>query len=105
MIKYEGTEVKTWATARAWNGQAFECFMCNRHFRSLNALNKHLTSPAHEEKKYRCPHSYSGCGKEFPTLSSLCQHVESEICEIRRFNSQFQRQIEDLTNNMKRITS
>lgn len=109
MIGYGGggqpEVITTWATERSWNGRAYECFLCHREFRLLTALNQHLASPAHEakDKKYRCPRSIAGCGREFTLLSSLCQHVESEQCEIRRFNEHFQKQIEDLTNNMKRI--
>ena len=102
MIEYD-TEVKIWATERSWNGRAYECFLCHREFRALDDLNRHFASPVHEEKKYHCPRAYSGCGKEFQLLSSLCQHVENGSCGMRRFNNHFQRHIEDLTNNFKRI--
>ncbi|KZT69383.1 hypothetical protein DAEQUDRAFT_669706 [Daedalea quercina L-15889] len=95
--------VTTWATERAWNGRAYECFMCHREFKALVSLNKHLASPAHEEKMYRCPRGYEGCGAEFSTLSALSQHVESERCGIRRFNNQIQNYLGDLTSNMKRL--
>ncbi|KZT69380.1 hypothetical protein DAEQUDRAFT_726665 [Daedalea quercina L-15889] len=95
--------VVTWATERAWNGWKYECFLCHREFHTLAALNQHLASPAHEDKMYRCPRGYSGCGAEFKTLSALCQHVESEQCNIRRFNRKMQDYLGDLTSNMKRL--
>lgn len=98
-----GQSVTTWATERAWNGVRYECFLCHREYRTLESLNQHLASPAHEEKMYRCPRGYSGCGAEFKTLSALCQHVESEQCNIRRFNSKMQNYLGDLTSNMKRL--
>ncbi|TFY58714.1 hypothetical protein EVJ58_g6247 [Rhodofomes roseus] len=107
MIAYgeggSGRSTTTWATDLAWNGSAFECFLCHHEYRSLQALNQHLASPAHEERMYRCPRGYSGCGAEFSTLSALCQHVESERCDIRRFNSQMQNYLGDLTSNMRRL--
>lgn len=96
--------VPTWATERSWNGSMYECFLCHRECRTLDALNQHLASPAHEEKMYRCPRGYSGCGTEFKTLSALCQHVESEMCNIRRFNRKIQNYLTDLTSNMKMLT-
>jgi len=95
--------VETWATERAWNGSAYECFMCHRQYRTLVSLNQHLASPAHEERKYQCPRGHEGCGAEFRTLSALCQHVESEQCDIRRFNSQIQNYLGGLTSNMRRL--
>ncbi|TFY58713.1 hypothetical protein EVJ58_g6246 [Rhodofomes roseus] len=98
-----GQTIATWATGRAWNGLRYECFLCHREYRTLEALNQHLASPAHEKKMYRCPRGYSGCGAEFKTLSALCQHVESEQCSIRRFNTKVQDYLGDLTSNMKRL--
>ena len=95
--------VTTVATKRSWNGQAYECFLCHREFRSLNALNQHLASPVHEEKMYRCPLGYAGCGAEFKALSTLCRHVEHGTCGIRRFNCQVQDYLGDLTNNMRKL--
>jgi hypothetical protein len=72
------------ATNQAWNGYAFECYFCHREFHSLDALNKHIRSPIHEQKIYRCPGR--GCGREYKLLSGLVQHVESESCGIMRFS-------------------
>ena len=95
--------VSTLATERSWNGQAYECFLCHREFKTLVGLNDHLRSPVHEERMYRCPLGYAGCGAEFKALSALCQHVESETCGIRRFNRQMQDYLGDLTRNMNRL--
>lgn len=73
------------ATDRSWNGNAFECYLCNRDFTQLAHLNQHLNSPRHQEKIYRCPRS--DCPKEFSTLSAIMQHVESQSCEAYRFRA------------------
>lgn len=74
---------ETIATARSWNGSGYQCYLCQREFNSLRGLNSHLSSPAHEQKIYRCPGR--GCGGEFKLLSGLVQHVESERCGVMRF--------------------
>ncbi|KAI9051551.1 hypothetical protein LZ554_004597 [Drepanopeziza brunnea f. sp. 'monogermtubi'] len=84
MLTMPGYEnVETVATERAWNGSAYACYLCTRKFASLRALNSHLSSPAHEEKVYRCPGG--GCGRNYTLLSGLIQHVESESCGVMRF--------------------
>jgi hypothetical protein len=60
-----------WATDRAWNGWAFECFLCHSTFATLVDLNKHLQSPRHEEKIYRCPKSTSSLGRSAGCVSML----------------------------------
>lgn len=65
------------ATNQAWNGQSWECYLCHRGYGSVRALNQHLNSPAHAQKAYHCPNS-RGCFKEFATLASLFNHLESE---------------------------
>ena len=85
-----------WATSRAWNGRAYECYLCGKGFRALDALNAHLKSPVHAQKRYRCPRRWGGCGAEFVTLSGFCQHVESEQCGVRRFKRKMDRIIDDL---------
>ena len=84
-----------WATERSWNGVAYECFLCYSTFRILADLNKHLKSPRHADRIYRCPKS--DCRIEFSTLSGLCQHVENGSCGVRQF-----RQVRD---TMDRLTS
>ncbi|RPD63533.1 hypothetical protein L227DRAFT_543513 [Lentinus tigrinus ALCF2SS1-6] len=93
-----------WATNRAWNGHAFECYLCHRTFSSLTALNAHLRSPAHDDKFYRCPNAWKGCGQEFRTLSAFLQHFESGRCEVYRFRSQMDRFVEGLSKGAMRLT-
>ena len=59
---------------------------CNKHFRKLDALNRHLNSPAHDVSQFKCP----GCGKEFKLISGFVQHVEGRTC-----TSSVSRQLED----------
>lgn len=73
------------ANQRSWNGDAYECYLCNREFSRLEDLNRHLNSPRHQEKIYRCPRS--DCRKEFTTLSGIMQHVESQSCDAYRFRA------------------
>jgi hypothetical protein len=75
--------VETWATERSWNGEAYECFLCGWTFETLGRLNKHLQSPRHADKVYRCPKA--DCRAEFSRLSGLCQHVEGGTCGVTRF--------------------
>ncbi|PIL25652.1 transcription factor [Ganoderma sinense ZZ0214-1] len=79
------TVTGAWATARAWNGARYECYLCHRTFAALPDLNQHLNSPAHASRAYRCPGAWRGCGATFRTLSGFCQHVESEQCGVHRF--------------------
>ena len=90
-----------WATELSWNGEWYECFLCNAEFRTLDSLNRHLQSPRHDSKIYRCPKS--DCRKEFVTLSGLCQHVEGGSCGVRMF-SQVRNTMKSLTGGFNRIT-
>ncbi|KAI0299998.1 hypothetical protein B0F90DRAFT_1810532 [Multifurca ochricompacta] len=67
-----------WATERSWNGEAYECFLCQDEFNALSGLNQHL-----QDNIYKCPKP--DCGNEFRTLSGLCQHVESGTCGVKSF--------------------
>ncbi|KIK30008.1 hypothetical protein PISMIDRAFT_672021 [Pisolithus microcarpus 441] len=73
------------ATVGSWNGRAYECVLCHSQFKALSDLNRHLTSPRHQSKIYKCP--LSTCGVRFRTLSALCQHIESERCGIMKFQA------------------
>ncbi|KAG0578399.1 hypothetical protein M758_4G017700 [Ceratodon purpureus] len=64
------------ATARSYNGRAFECYLCSREFGSLVSLNQHLNSGAHSTKDFRC----KKCGFTATWLSGLIGHVETEKC-------------------------
>ncbi|KIJ66503.1 hypothetical protein HYDPIDRAFT_109547 [Hydnomerulius pinastri MD-312] len=76
-------EVDYIATDGSWNGRAYECVLCHSLFGALRDLNRHLASPRHQDKIYRCP--LDTCRMNFSTLSALCQHVESERCGVAKF--------------------
>ena len=99
----EGEVTGEWATERAWNGAAYECYWCHHTFATLRALNAHLRSPAHAEKIYRCPPRQSGCGAEFGTLSAFCQHMESGSCDVFRFKKAFERLLDRFPTSVGRL--
>lgn len=90
--------IDTWATNAAWNGRSYKCYFCPREFRTLPDLNKHLKSPAHEQKIYKCPK----CAVRFTLFSGLVQHVESESCGISRFR-EVKMAMDRITNNLTRM--
>ncbi|KAH7924474.1 hypothetical protein BV22DRAFT_505510 [Leucogyrophana mollusca] len=73
------------ATGAAWNGRAYECIICHSEFRALDDLNRHMASPRHQDKVYRCP--LDTCCAHFVTLSGLGQHIESEKCGVSKFKA------------------
>ncbi|KAG6811273.1 hypothetical protein H0H92_008267 [Tricholoma furcatifolium] len=77
------TTTTYYATAAAWNGSRYECYLCHSGFTTLHGLNQHLASPRHQQGVYVCPQAT--CRASFKTLSGLCQHVESERCGVHRF--------------------
>ncbi|THV00616.1 hypothetical protein K435DRAFT_656811 [Dendrothele bispora CBS 962.96] len=89
------------ANERAWNGRAYECYLCHNTFRTLAGLNQHLASPRHQEKIYLCP--LSTCRQRFPTLSGLCQHIESQKCGVAKFRI-VQRTLDDVMGKMRMLT-
>lgn len=63
------------------------CGLCLSAFRTVRGLNEHLLSPRHNhpgaatgEKPYKCPNT--ACGKQYPTLSAVMQHVKSDVCQV-----------------------
>ncbi|PFH49801.1 hypothetical protein AMATHDRAFT_62436 [Amanita thiersii Skay4041] len=94
-------ERKLIATGAAWNGEAYECYLCHSTYRTLSALNQHLSSPRHEDKMYICP--LNTCRSRFSCLSSLVQHIESEYCGVSKFKS-VQNAMDNIIGQMKRIT-
>ena len=74
------TTSQLFATEASFNGSHYICpFMidCRRKkFKSLHALNKHLSSPAHDEDEFKCP----GCHTVFKLISGFIQHIETRIC-------------------------
>ncbi|KAE8154339.1 hypothetical protein BDV25DRAFT_116490 [Aspergillus avenaceus] len=73
------------ATHNAFNGSSWECYVCHRKFRCIKSLNAHLNSPVHKQNLYHCPNLSSRCSKQFTTLASLLNHLESESCGLMRF--------------------
>ncbi|KAK0189392.1 hypothetical protein F5146DRAFT_1224518 [Armillaria mellea] len=71
------------ATERAFNGKAYECYLCHAEFSTLRSLNLHLNSLVHDANEFKCPQKR--CGKKFKVVSSLIQHIESESCGLARF--------------------
>ncbi|KAL8776439.1 MAG: hypothetical protein Q9213_008273 [Squamulea squamosa] len=67
------------------------CPASSRGFRTMQALENHLASPAHAPKIFHCPVNVMSSEKEekqtealikeFSTLSGLTQHVESGACD------------------------
>ncbi|ESZ97220.1 hypothetical protein SBOR_2385 [Sclerotinia borealis F-4128] len=55
LLEYPSSNTPSIATQRSWNGQYYECYLCSRQCTTLQALNQHLQSPAHEQKVYHCP--------------------------------------------------
>lgn len=73
------------ATQDAWNGDAWECYLCHREFNSRQSLTQHLNSSVHKQLVYHCPNFR--CGKESSTLAGLFNHLESESCNYMRFQA------------------
>ncbi|RXW18576.1 hypothetical protein EST38_g7275 [Candolleomyces aberdarensis] len=96
------SEVTYSATGAAWNGYAYECYLCHNEFHSLPALNQHLASPRHLNKAYICP--LSSCRERFNTLSGLCQHIESERCGVLRF-APVRQALDGFVSGMRTITA
>ena len=76
------------ASEQAFNGTSYECYLCHRGFRTLASLNTHLSSAAHDVDEFKCPK----CSVKFKLISSLIQHIETEVCGLARF-----KQVEDHT--------
>lgn len=86
------------ANENSWNGVGYECYLCHRNFRLLAGLNQHLNSAAHKSNVYHCPNRGS-CSKQFTTLASLFNHLESEGCGFMRFE-QAQRTYQNVTESL-----
>ena len=82
-IDHDNLCIRYTANHRAYNGCAWECYMCHSEFSTVEQLNNHLNSPVHKEKIYHCPNKK--CRREFSTLAALFNHLESETCAFIRF--------------------
>ncbi|OJJ43192.1 hypothetical protein ASPZODRAFT_74616 [Penicilliopsis zonata CBS 506.65] len=100
-IEWHG-EVEYSASDMAYNGNAWECYLCHREFNARSSLNQHLTSPTHKQNVYHCPNRRGACGKEFSTLAALCNHLESGSCAYMRFDN-VQNCMADVLHNRRRI--
>ncbi|KAI2616809.1 hypothetical protein GGR54DRAFT_222853 [Hypoxylon sp. NC1633] len=89
------------ATSRAWNGWAYECYLCHRDFSTLHSLNQHLSSPTHQQSLYHCPNRH-GCDRDFATLAALMNHLESESCGYTKFEN-VQNCVKDIVSSARRI--
>ncbi|CAA7264920.1 unnamed protein product [Cyclocybe aegerita] len=89
------------ATAASWNGDGYECYLCDKVHQSLAALNQHLASPRHQKKFYIC--RGPKCSQRFNTLSGLIQHVESEKCGILKIRA-VRDAMDNVLGRMARIT-
>ncbi|KAJ5158992.1 Zinc finger C2H2 [Penicillium coprophilum] len=91
-------------TDNAWNGSFWVCYICKRGFNSRQALGSHVNSPVHKEKVYHCLNR--GCRKEFHSLASLFNHLESESCGFVRFDGvqQVHKRLNDAIMGRRMIT-
>ena len=98
------TEITYMAGPSSWNDyrQGYECYLCHTLYGALARLNQHLASAKHKAKIYFCP--LDSCKNRFPTLSGLCQHIESEKCGVSRFRA-VQTAMDGLLGKMKRLTN
>ena len=68
------------ATEASFNGTHYICpFMIDcrkKKFKSLYALNRHLSSPVHDDDQFKCP----GCHTVFKLISGFIQHIETRVC-------------------------
>jgi hypothetical protein len=62
----------------------YDCRRCSAEFKSLAALNTHLSSAVHAWRPdlYQCPHH--GCPKQFGLFSALVDHFEGGQCGARQ---------------------
>ncbi|GAA5979033.1 hypothetical protein JCM5350_004211 [Sporobolomyces pararoseus] len=105
------TQPQLYATEASYSyyDGAYKCYLDNKLFGTLRALNQHLSSGAHAymtndggEKLYRCPHR-RGCGREFTSLSGLVSHIERASCGVRELPG-VRQTIDSVMGGMKRLT-
>ncbi|KAL1954016.1 hypothetical protein VTO42DRAFT_1837 [Malbranchea cinnamomea] len=84
-IEWVQETVQYTSTGQAFNGHAWECYLCHRQFNTDRSLNSHLNSPTHKQKVYHCPNARGRCVRKFVSLAGLFNHLESESCSFMRF--------------------
>ncbi|KAJ5949262.1 hypothetical protein N7454_000846, partial [Penicillium verhagenii] len=84
---HEEEHIEYVPTQRAFNGRMWESYICHKEFGTSRALTQHINSPIHKHKIYHCPNFR--CGKEFTALAALFNHLESESCNMMRFENVF----------------
>lgn len=86
------------------------CPTCRRFFNSFNALQDHLSSPAHSPKVFYCPvflfpnedrGKASGLLRNFSTLSGLMQHLEIGACQGG--DKTFRKVVEYIENSLQKM--
>ncbi|KDR70427.1 hypothetical protein GALMADRAFT_254864 [Galerina marginata CBS 339.88] len=86
------------ATQSSFNGKTYGCSLCRKKFRTLQGLNGHLNSPAHDEAEFRCPK----CKTKFKLISGFIQHLESRSCGLAK-TTEIKHYFEDLTGQFSRL--
>ena len=98
------TTSQLFATEASFDGSHYICpFMieCRRKkFKSLQALNKHLSSPAHDDDQFTCPR----CHTVFKLISGFIQHIETRICVDATGSATFE-QIETQIESLAHVLS
>jgi hypothetical protein len=72
------------ATQQAYNGSAWQCYLCPNAFDTVALLNNHVNSSVHRQEIYHCTNP--SCAQQFPSLSQLFGHLEVDRCSFMRFD-------------------
>ncbi|OAL48484.1 hypothetical protein IQ07DRAFT_543416 [Pyrenochaeta sp. DS3sAY3a] len=100
LLTFQESDVETIATGAAFNGSSYECYLCHREFNSLRGLNQHLNSPTHSQSLYHCPNR--SCARDFVSLASMFNHLESESCSFIRFEK-VQENVQNIITGRQRL--
>ncbi|KAF3939375.1 hypothetical protein ABW19_dt0207944 [Dactylella cylindrospora] len=65
------------ADLRAWKCPFPDC---GRKFAVITGFEQHLNSGTHNMKSFVCP----GCKSKFTTTSAMLQHIESNVCRLKK---------------------
>lgn len=86
------------ATESAFNGNGYECHICNKVFHTLSSLDRHSNSPAHDDEEFQCPK----CNKKFTLTSGLVSHLESGSCGLSGIQD-VEKRFEERTDQFSRL--